>query len=147
MGDIVFNIAKGKIAYYAGLPASADALIIVPIEATGIVSDATMKDYATLSAVLAGASNEQTDMGRKTLTGVTVTVDNSGDLVKIDADDPSWTATTGNAVAALIVCYDPDTGSGDDTTLVPLFKYDFAHTPAGGDVTAVIGGSGLGQAA
>ena len=67
MADIVFNIAKGKVGYYASLPAASDALIVVPIEATGIVADATMADYDTLSDLLAGASNEQTTMGRKTV--------------------------------------------------------------------------------
>ena len=121
MADLVFNIAKGKFAYYAGLPAAADALIAVPIETTGLEADETLKDYDTLSALLAGTSNEQTsNMTRKTLASVTVTVDDTpgANWVNVDAADPVWTAATGNAISALVICYDPDTGTG--TTLACL---------------------------
>ena len=74
MADIVFNCAKGREAYYGSLPGTSDAIIAVPLEASGLVGDSTMVDYDTLAAVLAGASNEQTTMGRETLTGVTVIV-------------------------------------------------------------------------
>lgn len=138
MANIVFNIALGKVKYYAELPAANDALIVVPIETSGIVSDATMRDYDDLSALLAGASNEQTTMGRKTLASVTVTVDDTNDRVAIDAADVTWTGATGNAISALVVCYDPDTTGGTDADLIPLTKHDFAITPDGSDVTATV---------
>jgi hypothetical protein len=133
----VFNAAKGKVGYLAGLPAANDALIAVPIETTGIVSDATMRDYADLGTLLAGASNEQTTMGRKTLTGVTVTVDNSADKVLVDADDVTWASATGNAVSAMVICYDGDTTSGTDANLLPLVKLDCVVTPDGTDFSMV----------
>ena len=147
MGNVAFNIGKGKIAYYAELGAANDALIAVPLETTGLESDATLIDYDTLDAILAAANNEQTTMGRKTLASVTVTVDDTNNLVKIDAADIVWTAATGNNVNALLICYDGDTTAGTDANIVPLFKYDFAVTPAGGDVTAVIHANGLASAA
>src|SRR5690349_17418099 len=67
MANLTFNAALGRVAAYAALPAANDALIAVPIETTGIVSDSVMRDYADLNTLLAGASNEQTTMGRKTL--------------------------------------------------------------------------------
>lgn len=143
MADLIFNIAKGRHGHLATLPASDDALIAVPLETTGLESDATLKDYDTLSALLAGASNEQTTMGRKTLTGVSSAVDDTGDLWKVDADNAIWTAATGNAVSKLVVCYDPDTTGGTDADLVPLYAFDFAVTPAGGDITAAFNASGL----
>lgn len=143
MADIVFNIAKGKIAYYAGLPASNDALIVVPIETTGIVTDATFVDYDNLSLLLAGASNEQTTMGRKTAASVTVTVDDTNDRVDVDIADVVWTAATGNAISALVICYDPDTTTGTDADLIPLTKHDFVVTPNGGDITAQIATGGF----
>ncbi|NUS01906.1 MAG: hypothetical protein HOV97_05005 [Nonomuraea sp.] len=138
MANIVFNIAKGRLAYYASLPNANDALIAVPIEATGIESDAALIDYTNLSTLLAGPSNEQTTMGRKVLAGVTVTVDNVNDWVDISATNPVWTAASGNPIAALIICYDPDTTTGTDADLVPLSKHDFAVTPNGGDITGTI---------
>jgi Flp pilus assembly protein TadG len=138
VANIVFNIALGKVKYYAELPAANDGLIAVPIETTGIVSDATMRDYADLSTLLAGASNEQTTMGRKTLASVTVTVDNTNDRVSVDCADITWTAATGNAISAIVICYDPDTTTGTDSDLIPLVKCDFPITPDGSDVTATV---------
>jgi hypothetical protein len=138
MGDVVFNIAKGRVAYYAGLPATNDALIMIPIEASGVESDATLIDYDTVSALLAAANNEQSTMGRKTLASVTVTVDDTNNRVNIDAADVTWTAATGNAISDLLIAYDPDTTGGTDADLVPLSLHDFAITPDGSDVTATI---------
>ena len=138
MADIVFNQALGRLAHYASLPAANDGLVLVLLEAAGLVSDATMRDYDTLDAILAGASNEQTDMGRKALASVTVTVDDANDRVAIDAADVTWTATSGNTVGAAIVCYDPDIGAGTDADLVPLTKHDCVMTPDGTDFTLTI---------
>jgi len=146
VADIVFNVAKGKLAYYGSLPAANDALILVPIETSGIVSDATMRDYTDLSTLLAGASNEQTTIGRKTLASVTVTVDQTNDRVDIDAADVTFSAATGNAVSAAVICYDPDTTTGTDSDLIPLVKLDAVFTPAGGDVTLQLASAGFARA-
>lgn len=146
MVDLVFNIAKGAVAHYAGLPAANDALIAVPIETTGIVSDAVMKDYDTLADLLAGASNEQTTLGRKTLTSVTVTTNDTGDKRSVDCADIVWAGATGNPISAVVICYDPDTTTGTDATLVPLVKLDMVATPAGGDLTYVVNAGGFFEA-
>lgn len=147
MANVVFNISKGRIAWFAGLTGGAnDALIIVPLESSGLVSDATMIDYATLSDVLAGATNEQTTMGRKTAASVTVTVDNTNDRVDIDMADPVWTAATGSAVGAILVCYDPDTTGGTDADIIPMTKHDFVVTPNGGDITGQVAATGFARA-
>jgi len=135
MSNLVFNTALGRVASLAALPAANDALIAVPLEATGLVSDATMRDYDDLAALLAGASNEQTTMGRKTLASVTVTVDDTNDRVAVDCADITWTAATGNAIAAVVICYDPDTTTGTDADLIPLTKHDVALTPDGNSFT------------
>lgn len=131
--DLVFNIAKGAAAYYATLPGTNDALGILPLETTGLVGDATMRDYDTVADILAGASNEQTTMGRKTLANVAVTTDDTADEKRIDADNPQWTSgqMAGNAVSAFVVYYDPDTTGGTDADLIPLVKLDRAVTPDG----------------
>lgn len=138
MANIVLNRALGMVAYYASLPAANDALIAVPIETSGIVSDATMRDYDDLATLLAGASNEQTTMGRKTLASVTVTVDDTNDRVAVDCADITWTAATGNAISAVVICYDPDTTTGTDSDLIPLTKHDVSMTPDGSDFTLTI---------
>lgn len=141
-----FNIALGAWAYYATLPAASDSLVAVPLETTGLATDATLKDYDTLADLLAGSSNEQTTMGRKTLTGVTVTVDDTGDKRVLDFADVTWVGATGNAVSKVVFCYKPDSGSAD-SAIVPLFFDDMVVTPSGGDVTYQVHVSGLAEAA
>lgn len=137
MATLVFNIALGKVASYAGLPAASDALVMIPLQSSGLGSDATLKDCATVTAVLAAAT-EQTTMGRKTLSGVTVTVNNTSDRVEVDCADVTWTAASGSAVAAFVIAYDPDTGTSTDSTRIPLVKADVTLTPDGSDFTLTI---------
>lgn len=143
MANFTFNVSKGAVRYYASLPAANDALVVVPIEATGIQADVTLKDYNDLAALLAASNNEQATMGRKTISTVTVTQDNTNDRVDVDFADPVWTSATGNAVAALIVCYDPDTTAGTDADLKPLTKHDWSVTPNGMDIGAILHAAGF----
>ncbi len=138
MADVVFNIALGKVKYYAELPAANDALIVIPLESSGLEADATLKDYDDVAALLAGTTNEQTTAGRKTVTSVSVTVDDTNNRVDIDIADQTWTGLTGNAIGALLIAYDPDTTGGTDSSLIPLTKHDWTITPDGSDVTATI---------
>lgn len=155
MADFVFNIAKGKIAEYAARinandPANS-AFIIVPVDVAA-VTDATIRDFATLAAVTAGGVTERSTSGwnRKTLTdasSITITVDNTNDRVDIDIPDQTWTAVTAGAVTDLLLCYDSDTTGGTDANIVPLSQHDFAITPDGSDVTAQIAAAGILRAA
>lgn len=138
MATIVFNTALGRVASLAALPAANDGLVLVPLEASGLVGDATMRDYDDLATLLAGASNEQTTVGRKTLASVTVTVDDTTDRVAIDCADVTWTAPTGSAIGAVVICYDPDTTTGTDSDLVPLTKHDVTWTPDGNNFTLTV---------
>lgn len=149
MADIVFNIAKGRVHQFcinvdSGSPANS-RLIAVPIETTGIEADATIRDYDTLSALLAASNNEQTTMGRKTIAAadVTITVDDTNERVDIDLADLTWTGATGNAISAIVICYDPDNTGGTDADLVPLTKHDFVVTPDGSDIVAQIAAAGF----
>lgn len=137
MSDFVFNVAKGSVAHYCSLPEPDDALIIVLLEQDGLASDSDMIDLDTLAQVLS-TSTEQTTMGRKTASGVTVTVNDTDNCKNLDMDNQEWTAAAGNPVRALLVCYDPDTTTGDDTSVIPIAKYDFSVDPTGGDVTLVV---------
>lgn len=142
MANIVFNIAKGRVnelydRVKSNDPANA-AIILVPIEASGLEADSTLTDADSLAAVLAGTTNEQTTMGRKVLT--------DSDLASIPAPDDSndrnerslpttiWAAAAGNGVAKILVCYDPDTTGGTDSNIVPMTMFDFSVTPSGTDV-------------
>ncbi|SOD80117.1 hypothetical protein SAMN06272781_6876 [Streptomyces sp. 1222.2] len=138
MANITFNVALGRAASLAALPATSDALILVPLEASGLESDAVLRDKDTLADVVSGTTNEQTTVGRKTLTGVTVTVDDTNDRVNIDASDVTWTAPTGNVIGAMVICYDPDSTGGTDADLIPVTKADVVWTPDGNNFTLAI---------
>lgn len=152
MADGVFNIAKGKAGYYATLPAANDALIVVLVKSAGLEADDTLNNYADLATLLA-ATNDEADFSnyaRKTVTSVTGTVDNAGNKLDDDMADLVWTAAGGgvnNTLGKLLVCYDPDTTTGTDSTVVPLTYHDFVATTDGTDLTAQVAASGYYRAA
>jgi hypothetical protein len=132
MADFVFNIAKGKVARYADLPDANDALIVVLLKTSGLESDATLRDYATLSALLA-ATNDEADFSgysRKTLASVVSTPDNTNDRMDTDAADPSAYTASGSSqsVSKLLVVWDGDTTGGTDANIVPLTAHDCVVT-------------------
>lgn len=154
MSSFVFNAAKGKIAEYAARVEANDptnsAFVVVLLASTGLESAATLKDLDTLTAVVAGTTNEatNTNYARKTLANgsLTITVDDSNDRVDVDFADQTWTAVANDgtgAIGALLVCYDSDTTAGTDANIIPLTYHDFAVTPDGSDITAQLPSGGF----
>ena len=136
MANIVLNIALGYVKRYAEQVGTGNAaLILVPIETSGLETDAVLRDKADLAAFLSGTTNEQTTMGRKTVTACTVNVDNTNDRVALDFADQTWTAPTGNAISKVLICFDADTTSGTDSNIVPLTLHDVSLTPDGNNFT------------
>lgn len=142
MANKVCNIAKGRVAELYRRVKSNDpansALVIVPLETSGLEADSVLIDADTLAALLSGATNEQTTMGRKTLTDAELAAfpapDDGNDRMDLALPTVVWTAATGNAISKLVVCYDPDTTTGTDADLVPLTFMDFVQTPSGADI-------------
>lgn len=159
MADGVFNVAKGRGAemHYRvdnNDPANS-VLVVVMLAAAGLVSDATLRDYSTLAAILAGTSDEATNTGygRKVLTDADIgglTIDNTNDRVDADIPDQVW-ATVANdgtgPIGKLLVCYDNDSTSGTDASIIPVTFQDFVVTPNGGAITAQINAAGYFRAA
>jgi hypothetical protein len=147
MANIVFNIAKGRVVEYYNRVKSNDpansALIIVPLETSGLESDATLIDKDDLAALVSGATNEQTTMGRKTLTDSDLAAlpapDDTNDRYEVSLPTVTWTAASGNAISKLVVCYDSDTTGGADSAIIPLTMFDFAQTPSGADIQMTTG--------
>ena len=152
MSVFVFNRALGKVRYYAELPAANDALVLVLLKSGGLESDATLRHHATLATLLAGSSDEAdfTDYQRKTVAAVSVTVDDTNDRLLLDMDDVVWPlagGATNNALAKLLVCYQPAVAVADDSLIVPLAAYDFVATTDGTDLTWQVADSGFYRAA
>lgn len=147
MANIIFNIAKGRLIELHDRVENNDpansAIILVPIETSGLEADATLVDADTLAAVLAGTTNEQTTMGRKTLTdadlAATPAPDDTNDRNERSLPTVTWTAATGNAISKILVCYDPDTTAGTDANIIPLSMFDFVQTPSGADIQMMTG--------
>ncbi len=147
MANIVFNIAKGRVTELYNRVKSNDptnaAIILVPIETSGLEADATLIDVDTLSALLSGTTNEQTTMGRKTLTDAELAAlpapDDTNDRYEVSLPTTTWTAASGNAISKIAVCYDPDTTGGTDANIIPLTMFDFAQTPSGADIQMTTG--------
>ena len=152
MADFGFTIAAGRAVEFAyrvnnNDPANS-ALVIVAINANG-VADATLQDLDDLAAVLATAANEVTNSGysRKVLdntSGITVTVGDAGNKIEVDIPDQTFTAVAaGDAWTDLLVCYDSDTTSGTDASIIPISCHDFVMTPDGSNLIATINASGI----
>ena len=161
MADFVFNIAKGRVTELANRvnvndatgPANA-VFLVVAIKATGLEADATLKDYVDLSTLLEAANDEATNTGyaRKSLDqtgGIVVTTDQTNDRVDVDMPDQTWTgvAAAGGAWGKILICWDPDSTAGTDSTVVPLTGHDFAVTPDGTDILLQVAAAGFFRAA
>lgn len=142
MANIVFNIAKGRVVEFYNRVKSNDpanaAFVIVPIETAGLEADATLVDADTLAAVLAGTTNEQTTMGRKTLTDADLAAlpapDDTNNRYDLALPTVTWAAASGSAISKLLVCYDSDTTAGTDANIIPCTLFDFVQTPSGGNI-------------
>jgi hypothetical protein len=152
VADFTFNIAKGRVGEFYNRDTndpSNSALIVVVLATAGLEGDSTLKDYDTLSDILAAANDEvtNTNYARKTLTDAdlgAISVDDTNDRFDYDIADQTWTAVaSGDGWSKLLVCYDPDTTSGTDTTIVPLTGHDFVVTPNGSNITAQINSAGF----
>lgn len=143
MANFVFNIAKGRVVEYYNRVENNDpstsALIIIPLETSGLEAQSVLIDKDDVSALLSGTTNEQTTMGRKTLTDTELAAlpapDDGNDRYSLDLPDFTWAGATGNAISGFVVAYDANTGAGTDADLIPLTFHDFVQTPAGVDIT------------
>lgn len=141
MADQVLNIGLGRVIEKA---ADGDTLELLVLQASD--SDAAMKDVDTVADLLAlGGVTEAnfTNYTRQTLTGVTVTVDDTADDASVDCDDVSFTSAgngTNNTTTHAFVYEDVD---GTDANAVPLLQYDAVFTTDGNDVTLQINADGL----
>lgn len=138
MADFVFNAAKGRVAEkVADSAANLLMLLLSTAEA-----DATMKDYDTVAALLAGTPVEVADASYSRKTGLTgtVTVDDTNDRVDVDVPDQTWTALAGPDPVDLVIAYED---SASDAGRIPCTCHDFAVTSDGSDVTAQVNAAGF----
>lgn len=136
MANGVFNVMKGKLGHYATLPGTNDALIVVLLKATGLEADDTLNNYDDLAALLAAANDEAdfTNYTRQTLAGVAGAIDDTNNWLDVDASDFSYTnagGATNNSIGKALICYDPDTTGGTDSSIIPCTYHDCTFTTDG----------------
>lgn len=153
MGDFVFNVAKGRVNELVNRVANNDpansAIIIVAINTSE--TDGNLQDLDTLAAVLANGNTAElgnTGYARVVYTDSdlsTVTPDDTGNQQEADIPDIEFGAITDDDVdfTDLLVCYDSDTTSGDDSNIVPLTCHDFPIEVDGSEVIATINADGF----
>ena len=142
MTAIVFNVAKGKVAAYydrvKGNDPATSALVLTPLEASGLESDSVLIDATTVAAVVSGTTNKQSTMGEKVLTDAALAAiplaDNTTDSNARSLPSVDWLAATGNDVGAMLVAYRPDTSTPSDTTDIPLTMFTYQQSPVGADI-------------
>ena len=152
MADLVHNIAKGRFGEWAERSRVGDdpngALIMSVWNNDGSSTDDNVRDADTVAAIeaLTGVTERTTNgWARKTISdgSITVTIDDTNDRVDVDIPDQTWTAVTSGASTDIGTAWDKDTTAGTDSNILPGTWHDFAITPDGSDVTAVIATGGV----
>lgn len=148
MADGKFNIALGRIGYYATQAGVGNAaFIVVLLKVTE--ADDTLNNYDDLGTLLAAAGNTECDFtnyARKTITVVTADLDDTANTLDEAIGDLVYTAAggaTNNSIVKILVCYDADTTAGTDSNIVPLTHHDASITTDGSTVTFTENASGF----
>lgn len=155
MADQIFNISLGRVAELYNRVDLSDptnaVIVIVLLAASGIETDAVLKDKDTLSDLVSGTTNEATNTGyaRKVLSDsdiVAFAPDDTNNRVDLDIPDQTWTAVANDGTGAIsdfVTCYDSDSTGGTDSAIVPMTMHDFSVTPDGSDIVAQIATAGF----
>jgi hypothetical protein len=153
MADFAYNIAKGRLNEFANRvdtnDPAASALYMIPVDVAA-VTDATLRDLDDFAAIITAGVTERAATGwnRKTLDDTAITFpapNDAGDSYDFDIADQTWTAVTAGNVTDLIVCY-ASVVTPTNAQLLPCAQFDFAITPDGSDIVAVINAAGLWRA-
>lgn len=142
-GSVVCRQGLGTVRYYATLPQTNDAIVLVILQA-GHQDDDILRDYDYLSQVLANTANKECTAAnyvRKPITsGATITPDNANNRVDVALPTQTWTqlgAMSGSnsqqQIAAILVCYQANTSTGTDSTLQVLSKHYYPFVADGSD--------------
>lgn len=153
MGNFVYNIALGRVAeLYNRVDTNdpaASTLVIAILAATGIESDAVLKDKDTFAAVISGATDEvnNTNYARIVLTDADIAAfapDDGSDRVDLVIADQTFTGiAAGAGWQDVVICYDPSSSGVTDAVMVPLTQHDFVVTPDGSDITIDVPATGF----
>jgi len=152
---LLFNQAKGRFTYYALLPAANDAIVWAifqkPTDPNATWNqDAVLQDFDSLADIVANGAVEATFTGYARVAQTTVTSgppDDTDNSWSVDSPDVVWSPRSAQNIVRIACFYDPDTTTGTDSDLIPLFADDFVMTtPTSGTITYVVNALGWGKA-
>lgn len=142
-GNVVCRSGLGQARYYASLPATNDALVVIILQPVGQQDDDVLRDYDTVSQVLNGGNTECTavNYARQTITsGATAVPDNTNNRVDVDLPNVTFPALgsmtgtkAGQPQSAVLICYQANTTTGTDSTLLVLSKHLYQFMADGSD--------------
>lgn len=140
MADLVCQMGLGRAAYYLSLPAANDALVYVLLKKTNLEADDALRDYASLSTLLAGTTDEcnATNYVRKVFTtGTTITYNAASNRVDCFVPSATWTSLGTSVelqqVQKLLIGYWPTNGTGGDAAIQPVTIHDRFRVCDGND--------------
>lgn len=154
MGNFVYNMGLGRVAEMYRRVRSNDpansAFVIAVAKASGLESDASLRDRDLLSGVFSVTTVEATNTGyaRKILTDADLVAyahDDANDRVDLDFPDQTWTSVqaTGGGWGAIVIGFDFDTTAGTDVNIETMTHHSFVVTPDGSDITLQVGATGF----
>ena len=142
--NFIFNVAKGRGAelfYRVDISdPAAGVLVMCVLAETGLESDDVLQDADTFAAVIAGTTNEVTNVGysRQELGTAQITwpgPDDGNDRIQLDIPDRNFGAiSSGDTWKKVVVCYDPNAAGGTDSELIPITAHSINVIPDGSQV-------------
>lgn len=157
MADFIFNRALGRhVELYNRVKTNDPAnsgIVIVLLKAAE--ADAALRDHDDLGALLGAAGNTEADFtnyARITLTDVELAAlpapDDANNRIDVDFPDQNYVAAggaTNNSLVKVLFCYDSDTTSGTDASILPVYCCDYVRTTTGADLPLTINSAGIGR--
>lgn len=129
------------------LPLGTDSIMVVLLQNTGLAVDATLVNFQSLGALLAGTSQEATfsNYARTNLSSssilITHNTGSSPTSVTVSFSLQVWNSAGGalnNTISKVALVYQP-TGSTADTGCLVLATLDYSGTTTGGALQVTLG--------
>ena len=97
MSNFIFTASAGRYIQYASLSTGSDAVVVLLLKASGLQADTTLRDYTTLSTLLASNTEATfTNYVRKVLTsGFTITQNFTTNVQTVAQANQTWFAAGG----------------------------------------------------
>ena len=138
MSNFIFTASAGRYIQYASLSTGSDAVVVLLLKASGLQADTTLRDYTTLSTLLASNTEATfTNYVRKVLTsGFTITQNFTTNVQTVAQANQTWFAAGGasnDVLGKLITAYRP-LSSSPDSACIPMTAYDCTATTTGSDL-------------